>query len=161
MSNQIKEYIRPEYEKAVAFCKAKSLEFEPLNYALTVHNTRLKVDTHHIFRSGQEKHYIKVQIGGEVTEWYDVGTYYEGEKVSLISMLPDGTKTGVYRKIENGVVKTPLDSNNAPTVSNFGSWFDIPKELREKADYFNHKHAILVWSDKSYGLILEYNRFLL
>lgn len=157
----------PEYQKALAFCKEKGIA-TPLNYLSTIYNCSLKRNTHYMFHARENKYQVKVEINGEVSEWYEFHTVYNGEEVELVSLNPDGTITGVYRLREkNGdsvinVIKTPLDSDLPPTISNFtNKWHELPEEIRAKAEHFNHKHAIQVWSDKSYGLVFEYNAFLL
>lgn len=158
----LKEIMRPEYQKALAFCKEKGIA-TPLNYLSTVYNCALERNTHYMFYARENKYQVKVEVNGDVTEWYEFYTVYNGENVELVSMTPEGTITGVYRhRDKTSVTKIPLDSDLPPTISNFtNKWHEVPEEIRSRASQFQYKHAIQVWSDKSYGLVFEYNAFLL
>lgn len=140
--------IMKNLDLAIEFFKKNNLVKTP-KYILSYHNINTKRDMAEIYGSGQ--YFLKIWEG-VILEYYIANVEVNGIKYAYISMDKDTKEIyDYYEYVENGIRK--MTDN---TVVRFEGFSDLPQEYIEKAEYFQYKEYVIHWTEKPYGIILEY-----
>lgn len=144
--------------KVKAFLQTKGIS-DTVYYGYTAYNVTTGQEISHVFSTG--KYLIKVGISApyDVLEWYENAVNFNGEKFQWVSRdKQDNSILEVYRETETGVDKFLNDGTTFIVSTVFGDFSTLPVEKQILLADFLYKNDIIMWSDKSYGFIVEYSK---
>lgn len=128
-------------------------------YGYSVYNCTTKSELSRVFEveDGDTTYLVKVGLDGAVLELYKTG-YQDYDWVAVDKANPDNILE-VYKMDPDGkrITKYDLD-NNVLAVTHLGSFGDMPDAIQRTVfmSFFKLRGSIWAWSEKAYGLIVEY-----